>query len=399
MPRLTFANPKYRKHRASGQAVVTLNGVDHYLGPHGTAASRREYDRLIATWLANGRTLQTPKSDITVVELLVLFRRHALQHYRKDGKPTGEVHNFDFAMVPLRLLYGREPVRDFGPLKLQAIQSALASGYSDPRRGNVAGVSRGVVNARIGRIKRIFKWAVSQELAPPSLAHALDTVRGLQRGRTGARETAPVAPVEDSVVVATLPHLPLVVADVVRFQRLTGCRPGEACAIRPCDVDRSGEIWVYRPASHKTEHHGHARTIYIGPQAQQVLLPYLLREADARCFSPADSERKRRAQQRAARRTRVQPSQANRRQQNPMRRIGAAYNKDAYASAIARACDKAGVMRWSPNRLRHTAATEIRKRFGLEAAQIILGHSRADVTQIYAERDEARGLEVVKAIG
>jgi hypothetical protein len=29
--------PKYRKHKASGQAVVTLAGRDHYLGPRGTA--------------------------------------------------------------------------------------------------------------------------------------------------------------------------------------------------------------------------------------------------------------------------------------------------------------------------------------------------------------------------
>ena len=47
MPRLTKSVPKYRKHRASGQAIVTLNGRDHYLGPHRTQASRIEYDRLI----------------------------------------------------------------------------------------------------------------------------------------------------------------------------------------------------------------------------------------------------------------------------------------------------------------------------------------------------------------
>ena len=42
---------------------------------------------------------------------------------------------------------------------------------------------------------------------------------------------------------------------------------------------------------------------------------------------------------------------------------------------------------WAPNRLRHTRATEVRKQFGLEAAQVILGHAKADVTQVYAERD------------
>ena len=31
MPKLTRAYPAYSKHRASGQAVVTLNGTDVYL--------------------------------------------------------------------------------------------------------------------------------------------------------------------------------------------------------------------------------------------------------------------------------------------------------------------------------------------------------------------------------
>ena len=55
--------------------------------------------------------------------------------------------------------------------------------------------------------------------------------------------------------------------------------------------------------------------------------------------------------------------------------------------------------RWSPNQLRHTAATEIRKKFGLEAAQVILGHAAADVTQVYAERDADNAREVVRQIG
>jgi len=65
----------------------------------------------------------------------------------------------------------------------------------------------------------------------------------------------------------------VVVADMVRFQRFTGARPGEVCQIRPIDVDRSGEVWTYRPESHKTEHHGRQRIIYVGPQAQEVLAP------------------------------------------------------------------------------------------------------------------------------
>ena len=54
---------------------------------------------------------------------------------------------------------------------------------------------------------------------------------------------------------------------------------------------------------------------------------------------------------------------------------------------------------WSPNQLRHAAGTEVRRLFGLEAAQVILGHAKADVTQVYAERDQALAAEVMRKIG
>ena len=71
MPRRSQSLPKYRKHRASGQAVVNLAGRDHYLGPHGTQTSRREYDRLVGEWMAQGRPTHPTRSvcDITVVEI------------------------------------------------------------------------------------------------------------------------------------------------------------------------------------------------------------------------------------------------------------------------------------------------------------------------------------------
>lgn len=54
---------------------------------------------------------------------------------------------------------------------------------------------------------------------------------------------------------------------------------------------------------------------------------------------------------------------------------------------------------WSPNQLRHTFATRVRKQHGLEAAQVLLGHSRADVTQVYAERNEELAVTVAAKIG
>ena len=59
--------PKYRKHRGSGQAIVTIAGRDHYLGPHGTKASRIEYDRLIMEWLASGRPASVAESKMNLL--------------------------------------------------------------------------------------------------------------------------------------------------------------------------------------------------------------------------------------------------------------------------------------------------------------------------------------------
>jgi integrase len=410
--------PKYRKHRASGQAVVTLNGRDFYLGPHGTKASKIQYDRLLGEWLQNSRNPLIASSDgVTVVELCARYFKFAKQYYQRDGHCTGETPNIRIALRFLREWYGKSAAAEFGPLALQSLRQRMID----------ADHSRSYVNSQVNRIKRMFKWAVAEELIPPSVSQGLSAVTGLRMGRGGARETLPVLPVEDSIVDQTLPYMSSIVADMVRLQRLTGMRPAEVCLLRPGDLDRIGEVWVYRPSTHKTEHHGKSRTVFIGPQAQDVLLRYLARSADEYCFQPSDSEAKRLAAKSASRVTPM--SCGNRpgtnRKRNPRKQPGSRYTTASYRRAIHYACGKsfphpklgsvirdsmAGAERanlktwqsdhrWSPNQLRHAAATEVRKQFGLEAAQIILGHSAADITQVYAERDMAKGLEVARLIG
>jgi integrase len=99
-----------------------------------------------------------------------------------------------------------------------------------------AGHSRKYINKLMPVVTRAFKWAAAEELISAEVYHSLQTVEGLKAGRTKARETAPVLPVADDVVDATLPHLPVVIADMVRFERLTGARPGEVCQLRPVDL-------------------------------------------------------------------------------------------------------------------------------------------------------------------
>lgn len=427
MPKLVRAIPAYQRHRASGQAVVTLNGHDYYLGPHGTKASRLEYDRLIGEWLANGRRFQRATVDdgLTMVELIAAYLRFATGYYRKDGKSTSEIQAIKSALRPVKVLYGRHPARDFGPTALQCVRQKMIE----------AGWASGTINSHVSRIRRMFRWGVAQELIPPTSIHSLIAVDGLRAGRTEARETLPVPPVDDAVVDATLAHLPDMIADMVRFQRLTGMRPEEVCILRPGDLDRTGDIWQFRPATHKTIHRGRERVVFIGPLAQAILLPYLKREPHTYCFRPCESEAKRRARRHAERQTPL--TFGNRpgtnRHRVPKRQPGERYAVDAYRRAIHRACDTAfpptgdiarspgesmtawrgrltdaqttaldewqSDHRWSPNQLRHSAATEIRRKFGLEAAATVLGHVKADVTQIYAERDYRLAANVARQMG
>lgn len=76
MPRLKDnAVPKYREHKQSGQAIVTLDGHDFLLGRYGSKASRAEYRRLTGEWQQNGRKLWTVATNrvFTVIELIAAY--------------------------------------------------------------------------------------------------------------------------------------------------------------------------------------------------------------------------------------------------------------------------------------------------------------------------------------
>ena len=93
-----------------------------------------------------------------------------------------------------------------------------------------SGLARTTINQRVGRIVRLFKWAVENELVPPGVHHGLKAVAGLQKGRSEARETEPVRPVPDAPVEAIRPHVARQVWAMIELQRLTGMRPGEVVA-------------------------------------------------------------------------------------------------------------------------------------------------------------------------
>lgn len=411
---MPIRTPKLRFHKGSGQALVCLDGKRIYLGRWGTPQAEQEYRRMVAEWLSRGAA-EPPKrgpaaepakpASVTIAELCAAYLRHAEKWYRKDGEVTGTIYTVRSAVRALDALYGDRDAAEFTATTFDVVLANLAEQK----------LSRPYINSLAAVIKQLFRWGARQRLVPVGAWHEAQLVANLQQGRTEAYEPAPVEPVAESLVEATLPHLPTVVQDMIRLQLATGARPGEVCILRPCDLDRSGDVWTFKPHRHKLQHKGLDRTVYIGPAGQAILLRYLLREPTAYCFSPREAMVEVQASRRERRKTRVQPSQVSRKKARPRRQPGLRYTTQSYGVAIQRAAlradkqahreqpdadaEKRLVPGWSPNQLRHLAATKIRAEFGLESAAAILGHTRVSTTEIYAQANKQRALDVVRRIG
>jgi len=380
--------PKYSLHKPTGQARVRINGKSYYLGKYDSPDSHKRYETLIAKWL--GGTFDVDTESLTISRLAILFVEHARQYYRKDGAETSEVHSIQTALRPLVKKCGREKVSQFGPRKLKTVRDEMIR-LDWARTG---------INAAVRRITRMLRWAVENELADANVYQACKAVTGLRRGRSEARESEPIKPVPLADVDAVKPFLSAELVAMIQLQLVTGMRPGEACIMRLADIDRSAEVWSYKPQSHKTQHHGRERRIFLGPKAQALIQPYLTADRERYLFSPRNAEAERNAVRREKRQSPMTPSQAAREPKAaPIRTAGERYRRDSYTKAINRACVLAGVDVWSPNRLRHNAATELRKEFGIEAARSVLGHSESDTTLCYAEFDFDTARRVIGAVG
>jgi len=393
--------PQVRFHAHSGQARVRINGKVIYLGPYGSPEANAAYHRLLAEWHANAGTVVVPESTavpkrrrrppveapdpqpppaptgLTVAEVCVLWVADCEKRYtRKDGTTSSTIHECRMIVRAIEA-DGAMPAAAFKAKALVAVQRRLVA----------EGRPRTTVNRMVKGIRRLFRWATVNEYVPDGLVHALEAVDPLRPGQTAAPELDPVTDVADTLVDKTLAVMHRVPRDLIRFVRLVGCRPGEACLIRPCDVDTAAPVWRWTLPKHKNAWRGHGRVVLVGPKAQAVLRPYLQRRPESYCFSPFESERER---LRYLGRREVAARLAMCKEH---------YSVSSLRCAIKRACKRAKVPVWTAMQLRHTAATEAREAFGLDAAQARLGHRTAQITQVYASLSERRAAEVATALG
>jgi integrase len=348
----------------------------------------------------------SPSAVFTVSRLADHYLDFARTIYRKAGQETSHVLTIEYALGTLSRLYGDNPADSLSNPQLAKLRDAMIHDANGKAR------SIKTVNGRLHAIQQAYKWGREKgHVSAATLADVLAVSR-LRRGRSAAKDPQLVQPIAQDIVDTTLVHCPPTLTAMIRLNWLTGMRPGEVCIIRPCDIETGGMAWLYHPYRHKLEHKEIDRVIPLGPQAQDIIRPFLTRDTQAYIFSPADAQRQRLEARQQARKTPEGYGNApgTNRKEDPERTPGDCYTVESYRKAIHHACraverelrradPEASFPTWNPNQLRHSWATRIRKEFGIEEASAGLGHSNLSTTEIYAKRSLDLSTDVALRVG
>jgi integrase len=352
--------PKVYFHRGTGQDRIRVNGRDIYLGPHGSPEARAEYARVVVTLAAGGvPPAKSSAPEETVSDVVSAWWAHAQGTYDPRGR---ELEQFQLSLAPLLRLYGPEPASTFDARALEVVRQAMAAGtwYTPEelaQRGEryPAAWSRNVVNRRIVRIRTVWRWADSHGLVPHGNWGNLRTLKALAPNSRLARHTAPVEAATWHELRLVLRRVEPVPQAMLLLQWWAGMRSGEVRLMRPCEIDRTGPVWIYRPSEHKNAWRGQERAIPLGPKCQAVLGRFVRHAADTAYLFP--------------------PGRGARTDH---------YTPFTYAQVVRRAAEAAGVPGFHPYRLRHAARLRITRERGLDAARAILGHKSLGTTNEYA---------------
>lgn len=362
--------PKLGWHKGQGRWYLTdpRTGKEVYLSRKTTRTDPppKQVQGRYRAWVEEFLTTKEPAvvgRNPTVNELWLAYLLWCQSYYRKGGRQTSEVAVIRTACRVVARLFGETRVRQFGPVELERVRQEMI------RLGWV----RRSINKQINRVRGMFRWGVAHDHVPVEVLTRLRTVGPLKRGRTEAVEKRTRGAVSWEAIERALPFLAEPLPDLIRAHYLIGCRAAEIVAMRPGDIDRTGPCWLWIPEGAKTEHLDLVTRYWIGPQAQAILAPYLLRCGDGTVF------------------------QVGRKKGNG-RRSGA-YTTASYRRAVTRASERAKGERWTPHQLRHAKATLVRKEYGAEGAQAVLGHRHLSTTEIYAARSDALAQKIQQATG
>lgn len=441
--RKSFVQPEIRvKHGRT--AIVNFDGQQYALGVWdgvGTppapvmAAYLRLLPLLEEKWKAKRVGAPQPEdaSAIPVAQVVDLYLDHLARDEDGDRRPDGSLSShYERAVThlrPLVALYASSPARAITSKDLKVIRSAVRQpepawhlavpNFFDPlpggrRRRKPKQWSPWYANNAVQNIIGCFAWAESEGIVPAGITEHLRTLRPL-RCQPAATATIP----DEHWEIACRYTSPQVAA-MIRLQRITAMRPGELVRMRPCDIDASGDVWVYRPRDeqgrhkHKTDRFGIERLIPLSAACQAILAPLLAgRPERTYLFSPAEAAQWwREHPDQRSRKTPVYPSELEARrkrklaaQKRPKRKQpGSHYTQYSYRQAIRHALARArrageDVPDWTPYALRHTRITEVEREHGWDAAQAVAGHESLNTTRRYAHERHLRALDLAARDG
>ena len=338
------------------------------------------------------------QAELTVNQLVDLYLAWARREYVKpSGKPTRTADNLAIALRSLTkaqthdgTLIGSLPASSMGKhLMLQVRESMADSGRLVPR----------TINERLTKIVGLFTWAAQRDLVDETMPSRLQLVERIKPGRRGLKNPPPVEPVAEQLVMDTTLAFTrsadlaaergetsrwlqnTMLGLMVEIQASSGMRPGELVAMNLDELtlpQTPDGVCVYQPLDHKTAHYGKTREIGIAGEGLSALLQWLnlVEKLRAQGLDAMPSSY-------------LWPGKG-----------GAGHLRaSSYGQSIARICKRYKLEHWHPNQLRHAFACRIRDRHGLDVAQVLMGHSKAETTQRYGRPNKAKAFEALREGG
>lgn len=363
-------------------------------GSNKAVANKRYFE-----WIQRWKTSAVVRGEVKAYCIADLYPNFRKWQSNRMGSKTG-ILEYDYAMKPLLDLYGNESPDELSTRKLKQIRDKYIE----------AGWSRPTINKRVRQLIYFAKWLVSEEYIGSDVLVSLQSVQSLRYGET-EKESKPVHPAKIEYVRAAQVFMTNALRSMVEVHLLTGMRPGELCGMRWEEIDTKSieDVWLYRPTEHKTKHHGQDRLIAIGPRAQSVIVESLGSQPRTGAVFPvslhsdetySDARSQYRPKQ-GGFDYRVAPSYQQRLYKQRLKLLTdtTGWTANGYYQAIVRACKHAGVPKWTPNQLRHLYATMTREQVGLEITSSMMGHSKVETTQIYAESSLRQQIMTAKTLG
>ena len=383
--------PKYcGPHNPSGKGYAWLNGKQIYFkGRHNSRESLAEYRKFLSE---NFPDLVPYSANRRSVKWVI--RKWREEH---EGQlKYANMHHYKqcFKVLKEAGVLQLEAAR-FSPKILKVVRNEMI----------VRGWAMATINERVGRIKTMFKWAASEELVPKDVAAGLYCVSGLRASQGIAPAPRSRRAVSWEEVEAIGEHLSPTVIGMCRLQWLTGMRSENLCDISLKNVSKVGDVWLYRPVTHKNLWRGKGLAVAIGPEGQKLIMKHLAgRDEDDYVFRPIDS-------------VMWHALRSEKGGYQKTREYKPCFTASTMRQAVIRAQARAAGLKlrgklptveeiaatgwkvWTPYQLRHAAITRLALQFPMEMVKAYMGHASVETTYLYSDHNLASAKEIALKCG